>query len=335
MKKKNHSKILFTNRSGGLVTSGLFALLSITAAFACADEQASVKPRSVVLPDGNVRDQTPTPETVTEIGRQSLKNMILFKAGSFEMGDWGEQVSASKLPFDGSADSKPVHQVKLSSFSIGKFPVTYAEFDIFTASLGLPKINQATAIQNYRKPNNPAGVTWQGATDYCKWLADITGKPFALPTEAQWEYAARSGGQRHVYPTDNGKRELGRNLPDADQTKSAGGLTEVSDFPPNMAGIYYMGANVHEWVADWYDPNYYASSPLQDPKGPATGSKRVVRGNFGTGGTEMTFKRWSWDAENRMKPWKKRGTMPGEATREIPVTKYSASPENAFRCAQN
>lgn len=313
-----------------------FAILASmpTQSWANGDQPSS--PQAVeTLPDGNLRDPMPASSILSELSRISLKNMVAFEAGSFEMGDWGEQVNEDQLPFDGSGDSKPLHNVKLSRFSIMKFPVTYAEFDIFTAALRLPRINQRTAVKKYRKPNNPAGVTWQGANDYCKWLGQLTNKPIALPTEAQWEYAARSGGKRHVYPTDNGKREMGRNLPDYDQRQLAGGLTGVSDFPSNMAGIYYMSAGVHEWINDWYDASYYSNSPVQDPKGPDNGTKHVVRGHFGDGGSDMSFKRWSWATEKNMKSWKKYSESPTGAPVEIPSTKYSASAENAFRCALN
>lgn len=313
-----------------------FIVLTFTSVATMANDEIPITPHPVeTLPDGNVRDPVPSRETLSELARKSIQNMIYFKAGSFEMGDWGEQVNKGKLPFDGSLDSKPLHTVKLSGFAIGKYPVTYAEFDIFTADLRLPRINQRPVAQRYRKANNPAGVTWQGANDYCTWLGRIANRPISLPTEAQWEYAARSGGQRHVYPTDNGKREMGRNLPDYDQRKLAGGLTGVGDFPPNAAGIYYMSANLHEWVYDWYDANYYKNSPALNPQGPRTGSKHVVRGNFGDGGSEMTFKRWSWDAENRLKAWKKYPESPDGQIIEVPPTKYSASGEDAFRCALN
>lgn len=314
--------------------STVIALMMISSGV-IADEITSSSNQPVeTMPDGNLRDAAPTAETIAQLGRQSLHNMIAFKSANFEMGDWGEQVNEEHLPFDGSVDSKPLHKVDLSKFSISKYPVTYAEFDIFTAALRLPRINQSTVVQKYRKPNNPAGVTWEGANDYCHWLGKITNRQISLPTEAQWEFSARSGGKRYVYPTDNGEREMGRNLPDYDQRQNAGGLTSVGDFPPNLAGIYYMSANVHEWVSDWYSADYYKNSPKSDPKGPLTGTKHVVRGNFGDGGSEMTFKRWSL-VETPQKPWTKYANAPGEITREIPPTKYSDYAYSAFRCALN
>jgi formylglycine-generating enzyme required for sulfatase activity len=81
---------------------------------------------------------------------------------------------------------------------MGKFPVTYAEFDLFAAAMGLPRVNQCTFYKRFRKLNNPVGVSWQGAKDYCQWIGKQAGLPIDLPTEAQWEYAARSGGKRNL-----------------------------------------------------------------------------------------------------------------------------------------
>lgn len=287
------------------------------------------------LPDGNIRDPRPNSQALAALIATTKKNMVFLAGGIFDMGDWGSEVNENGLPFDGQRDSKPLHKVKLDGFSIGKYPVTYAEFDVFTAFLRLPRINQENVVQQYRKPNNPAGVTWQGAKNYCMWLGKQANQPFDLPTEAQWEYAARSGGKRHVYPTDNGAIDSGRNIPSYEQREAAGGLVTVASFPPNPAGIYYMSAGVHEWVNDWYDASYYANSPLANPKGPLNGTARVMRGHFGDGGSEMTFKRWSWVSKEETGTWTKYGEKQGDPKRQIPFTKYSSTADNVFRCVLN
>lgn len=287
-----------------------------------------------VMPDGNLRDPVPSPEVMKEFLATTQKNLVFLKGGTFEMGDWGAEVNKGGLPFDGSLDSKPLHKVTLDSFSIGKFPVTYAEFDLFTASLRLPRVNQAQVVQKYRKSDNPVGVTWQGAKDYCAWLAKQTGQPFALPTEAQWEYAARSEGKRHVYPTNNGESEPGTNLPSFEQKKAAGGLVPVSSFPPNPAGIYYMSAGVHEWVQDWYDKDYYSHSPSKNPTGPTTGTRHVTRGFYGSDSSAMTFKRWSATEKSPSGTWTFYPVDKKEPNREIPFTTYSNFAAEAFRCVR-
>jgi formylglycine-generating enzyme required for sulfatase activity len=294
-----------------------------------------VEIQSEILPDGNIRDPAPTEDELKEFAATIRKNMVFMKGGTFEMGDWGSEVNESGLPFDGNYDSKPLHKVTLSSFYIGKYPVTYAEFDIFTAARRLPRINQSSFAKRYRKPDNPAGVTWQGAKDYCQWLAQLTGERFDLPTEAQWEYAARSGGKRHLYPTDNGNVEEGRNLPSYEQEKAAGGLVSVSRFPPNQAGIHYMSAGVQEYTNDWYDPQYYEKSPAINPPGPAMGTARVMRGFAGTYLSAMTFNRWPAKQTDRTGKWILYATSPEQKDREIPYTKYSGRADAAFRCVSN
>ena len=285
-----------------------------------------------VMPDGNLRDPAPQPELIKEFLAKTQQNLVLLPGGTFEMGDWGAEVNKGGLPFDGSFDSKPLHKVTLDSFSIAKFPVTYEEFDIFTAEVRLPRINQDSAVQKYRKPNNPAGVTWQGAKDYCAWLAKQTGQPFDLSTEAQWEYAARSGGKRLVYPTNNGESEPGKNLPSFEQREAAGGLVPVSSFPPNPAGIYYMSAGIQEWVLDWYDEKYYSNSPRKNPVGPAVGERHVVRGFFGSDTSAMTFKRWKSNDRPSTGTWTFYPENKQEPTREIPFTTYSNRVSQSFRC---
>lgn len=287
------------------------------------------------MPDGNLRDPVPSAEVMKAFLAKTQANMVFLKGGTFEMGDWGSEVNEGGLPFDGSPDSKPLHKVTLDSFSIGKYPVTYAEFDIFTASVRLPRINQAELVQRYRKPDNPAGVTWQGAADYCAWLTKQTGQPFALPTEAQWEYAARSGGKRHVYPTNNGQSEPGKNLPSFAQRKAAGGMVPVGSFDPNPAGIYHMSAGIREWVHDWYDKTFYSNSPEKNPTGPADGTQHVARGWAGSDPSAMTFKRWPQSESPPTGTWTfYPADRKKESTREIPYTTYSHYASNAFRCVR-
>lgn len=293
------------------------------------------KAQPEILPDGNVRDPRPTAAELNDFLAAVKKNMVFLKGGTFDMGDWGSEVNENGLPFDGTQDSKPLHKVTLTSFHIGKFPVTYAEFDVFTAAHRLPRINQENSAKRYRKPQNPAGVTWQGAKDYCRWLAQLAGQPYDLPTEAQWEYAARSGGKRHIYPTDNGESEPGRNLPSYEQRQAAGGLVPVSSSPPNQAGVHYMGAGVREFTNDWYDPQYYARSPSVDPAGPTVGIYHVVRGYFGNYESAMSFKRWNNRLDELTGTWTLYGRERGEENRKIPYTKYSNYSDNAFRCALN
>lgn len=319
-----------------ILVSGILLFIATSAAAAGLGQDPLDRKQhdQQILPDGNILDGAPSAMTISDLISKSRQHLIAFGSGAFEMGDWGPEVNEGGLPFDGP-DSKPLHKVRLDAFSIGKFPITYAEFDVFTAALRLPRINQNELAKSYRKPNNPADVSWQGAHDYCQWLAKLTGLSFVLPTEAQWEYAARSGGRRVRYPTDNGNLEEGRNLPSHEQRMSAGWLVPVDSFPSNPAGIHYMSAGVLEWTNDWYDKDYYSRSPSENPKGPKDGTARVVRGHAGSASSAMTFKRWKAVSKEQTGTWTMYPAVRGMAKREIPFTRYSQAGDTVFRCAVN
>ncbi|WP_449106618.1 formylglycine-generating enzyme family protein [Pseudomonas mohnii] len=111
------------------------------------------------------------------------------------------------MPYDADKDSKPLHKVELTSYSIEKVKVTNRAFQFYLKYSGL-KLRQDVAGNRFEifsmPPNNPAHMDWYEAEKYCKWLADISNLPYALPTEAQWEYAARSRGRFLMVATDDG-----------------------------------------------------------------------------------------------------------------------------------
>jgi sulfatase modifying factor 1 len=293
---------------------------------------------AIALPCHAQEDATPTPKAaeakpsqaqIEALIEQTSSNLAYLPGGTFEMGDWGDPKSG--LPYDYKTDSKPPHKVTLDGFSMMKYKVTYAEFDLFTAAKGLPKIDQDDFSLKYRGPDKPAGVSWPGAKAYCKWLGELTKLPFDLPTEAQWEYAARSGGKKVLFSTDNGQIERRRNFPSHEQRQELGGertslIIPIGRFPPNPAGIYGMGELTREWVEDWYDADYYQHSPVKNPKGPANGKHKVQRGNHGSSPEccAMVFMR---------------GDSLPERTNLIDLgihfEGYSSSIDDNFRCAVN
>lgn len=279
-----------------------------------------------------MRDPAPTSQQIAGLVAQTKKNMIKLPAGTFDMGDWGSEVNPGGLPFDGYPQSKPLHKVKLKSFSMSKYPVTYSEFDIFTAAQRLPRVNQDTYSLKSRRPDTAAGVSWQGAKDYCQWLGKQSGLAMDLPTEAQWEYAARSAGKRNLFPTNNGANESGKNFPSFQQKEAAGGKVAVGKFPPNPAGFHDFGVS-SEWVNDWYAADYYATSPVDNPRGPASGDQRVVRGNLGE--PVMNFERSGREPAEETGTWTLLSSEPRGAEKEIPYTRYSGGEHIAFRCVLN
>lgn len=208
------------------------------------------------------------------------KQLVHLPDGTFEMGDWGNEEG---LPYDMEQDSKPLHKVTLDGFAMMAYKVTYEDFDIFTDAVGSPKIN--TDIERFkpgaRKPKRPAKVNWFGAKAFCQWIGQLSGLPFDLPTEAQWEYAARSGGKKVIFATDNGQIDEGRNYP-ARWGSGHDATPEVGFFPPNPAGLFgmldYMAL---EWTNDWYQPDYYKLSPTVNPRGPDAGALDERKPEFG------------------------------------------------------
>jgi len=109
---------------------------------------------------------------------------------------------------------------------------------------------------------------------YCEWLNRTTSKPYRLPSEAEWERAARANAERSLYPWGDEPPEL---LPDYPRRWKTG-PEPVGLYPPNGYGLYNLGDNVHEWCGDWYDASYYLYSPTRNPQGPTNGSRRASRG---------------------------------------------------------
>lgn len=216
----------------------------------------------------------------------------LVNGGTFEMGDYIG---------DGYSDQRPVHNVKLDSYYIMKKEVTVAQFEKFINETGYKTLADRTGssevwLENSRKSkentnwrcneigeqrkqeeyNHPVvHVTWDDANEYCKWLSKKEGKTVRLPTEAEWEYAAREEGKRVKFAgTDEEAAFLDYSWI---STNSKDKSQPVATKKPNSLGIYDMNGNVAEWCGDYYSD--YTSENKANPKGPATGDYRVIRGS--------------------------------------------------------
>jgi formylglycine-generating enzyme len=173
----------------------------------------------------------------------------------------------------GQDGERPVHRVWVDAFLLAATQVTNAEYEHFL---------RATSTQappfwsdpNFNHPQQPVtGVSWFEAARYCEWLSSQTARAYRLPTEAEWELAARGGLEQKEFPWGDAPAQ---SLPDY-ATRWQSGPEPVSRYAPNAFGLYDICDNVHEWCGDWYDPNYYAVSPDRNPRGPEQSPMKPVR----------------------------------------------------------
>jgi formylglycine-generating enzyme required for sulfatase activity len=204
--------------------------------------------------------------------------MVLIPGGEFLMGQE-----------KGQRSEKPVHRVYVSEFYIGKYPVTNAEYKQFIDASGYRApahwqgvrsdytlwIGATFPAEIARQP--VINVSWDDAVAYCKWLRLVTGKPYRLPSEAEWERAARGGLEQMTYPWGNEEPDSTK-VWFARQWVGTQTLRDVDFGAPNGYGLFGMAGNVMQWVADWYDEKYYKKAPPRDPQGPGQGVERVLRG---------------------------------------------------------
>jgi formylglycine-generating enzyme required for sulfatase activity len=242
-------------------------------------------------------------ELMLDLGGDVKMELVLVKAGEFDMGS-----------NDGEENEKPVHKVKISQpYYIGKYDVTVAQFRAFVDAAKFQTIaekqNKGWTVKdgtwqevsgvNWRNPgfkqedNHPVVVmTWGDAREFCKWATKATGRTVRLPTEAEWEYAAR-GPKSLKYPWGDKWEGIMANVADASLRRAGfnmewGEIKEDDGYPftspggayknSSWCGAYDMAGNVWQWCQDYFSDKYYGESPVVDPQGPANGDDRVRRG---------------------------------------------------------
>lgn len=225
-----------------------------------------------------------------------MSDLVPIKGGSFLMGDFGPVHNEDKLPYSGAMNDDILRKITLDRFSIMAHKVSIEDFDAFADATGRPRVGTSDLdARRYRADlKAAAGVKWQDAVDFCAWAGKGAGRKLTLPTEAQWEFAARSGGKMVVFATDSGSIDDGRNVASYSQYDDGSG-TALGKFPPNPAGLYDMTDHGFEWVQDWYEENY-SGGDARNPTGPQNGIEKVLRGSSKRGGdslvhTSMTFAR--------------------------------------------
>ena len=217
-------------------------------------------------------------------------DMVFVEGGTFTMGAQSSNSSSSNYDSEAFSLESPIHQVTVSDFYIGKYEVTQQLWEYVMKYSG--PCADGTTMSAYASdvwlgsnPSSSYGVGDYYPAYYVSWedivnifiprLNKITGKTFRLPTEAEWEYAARGGNKSQGYKYA-GSNTIGDV---AWYTSNSSSMTHpVGTKAPNELGLYDMSGNVWEWCSDWYSSSYYSSSPSTNPTGPTSGSTRVYRG---------------------------------------------------------
>jgi formylglycine-generating enzyme required for sulfatase activity len=180
------------------------------------------------------------------------ESMVFIKGGWFNMG--------SKT---GEKDECPIHTVWIDDFAIGKYPVTQKEW----------KQLMTHSPSKFRGNDLPVeNISWNDIQKFIEKLNAKSGKKYRLPTEAEWEYAAK-GGENYLYSGSNNINEVAWYISNSERRTHEVGQKKANNF-----GLYDMTGNVWEWCNDWYDENYYKNSPERNPRGSSDGTERVVRG---------------------------------------------------------
>ncbi len=221
-----------------------------------------------------------------------LPDVVRIAAGEFVMG-----------ADDGADDERPAHRVFVDEYLLGTTPVTSDQYASFVRETGyrppavreLPQIvtpereaefRALAAPYSWRSRTPPSGrgrhpvtlVTHDDALAYCKWLSGRLGVAVRLPSEAEWERAARGGIDAGRFPSGDALNAGVANYLSPGRDRHRHGTTAVGSFPLNPFGLADLAGNVWEWVEDWYDPLYYSQGPPRNPRGPAGGTLRIVRG---------------------------------------------------------
>jgi formylglycine-generating enzyme required for sulfatase activity len=174
----------------------------------------------------------------------------------------------------GQDNERPVHRVWVDAFLLAARQVTNADYALYlkaTVASRPPTWDDP----NLNHPEQPVvSVSWFGAVKYCEWLSGTSSRRFRLPTEAEWERAARGGVDGKLFPWGD---DPPQSRPDY-QRRWTIGPEPVATQPPNAYGLYDIAENVHEWCSDWFQADYYQNSRERNPQGPETGERKASRG---------------------------------------------------------
>ncbi|UTZ23595.1 formylglycine-generating enzyme family protein [Vibrio campbellii] len=319
----------------------LVACNSESSTIPVSSETVSQKQIDTITSNINELYPEATPEQkqkAAEVVVRAIENMVFVEGGSFDMGDFKMDCdfpTKTENRLDWSPDAQcfnfatnlsgaqHLHKVTLDSYSIAKYETSFMDMEWIRQINELPVTankwkgyaqlkdivlrdteEYSELIKWHQKKTKSAQTkAWQESKDYCQWLGEVSGLPFDLPTEVQWEYAARSRGQHYYYATNDGYRSIregryfdpniGKYVDIKPSEVNSGTSSEeyIGQWPANPLGVYGMSNGIQEWVNDWYAKEYYLNSPEHNPQGPENGIQKVVR----DGGGIKTFDRFGKD----------------------------------------
>jgi formylglycine-generating enzyme required for sulfatase activity/class 3 adenylate cyclase len=265
------------------------------------DTAGASEPRNAVSdrvensPDSVVVAVAGPPAVDRRPGMMALIETVPIRSGIFMMGDESSR-----------GDEKPRHLVKLDRFSMSRTEITNRQYMAFLTDTGYPRPRDPGFAKNYLTdyPDFPVvNVSYEDAIAFCGWASAKFGVTVRLPTEAEWEYAAIGGKDGLPFPwSPLEPMTMARYKGNA----PVGVKTAIKEeFPPNGYGLYNMSGNVWEWVLDYYTKDYYVTSPILNPKGPATGTKHSLRGGS-----------WASD-ESTLRVTRRAGRNPGDRNDQV------------------
>ena len=199
-------------------------------------ESSSVSAPAQVPLEMPKESSSPTPATAP-ITPQLIREMVTIPGGTFAMGS------------DDDPSEKPIHRVTIESFAISKFPITVREWNACVAA------KSCTYVPTGKDDAPVTNLNWTDTQQFVEWLSKVTQKPFRLPSEAEWEYAARGGSKTKFWWGDQLQADMA-NCKGCNAPYDASQPLKVGSFKPNSFGLYDMGGNIHQWVADCWHKNY-------------------------------------------------------------------------------